>query len=57
MRHYKPDTPAEAQDRGALEAQLGHYMSDCPYSGPRLRAAWRRGFATYHNLGRRPAYI
>lgn len=57
MLHYETDTPTEAKDRGALEAQLGHYMSDCPYSGPRLRAAWRRGFVNYHNLGKRPAYV
>lgn len=44
MRHTKPDTAADAYSRGQREAWLGHLLSDCPYSGPRLRAAWRRGF-------------
>lgn len=44
MKHYKPDTPDEAEARGQTEARIGHRLGDCPYSGPRLRAAWRRGF-------------
>ncbi len=54
MRHVMTDTVSDAEARGELEAKIGHRMSDCPYSGPRLRAAWRRGFARYHNLGNNP---
>lgn len=49
MEHTMTDTTQDAEARGKLEAKIGHRLSDCPYSGPRLRAAWWRGFTSTTN--------